>query len=37
MSSWYYYSDLRHYSGDYTVTPEERVMQDKEWFEEAAV
>lgn len=34
MSSWYYYSDLRHYSGDYTVTPEERVMQDKEWFEE---
>ena len=32
--SWHYYSDLRHYNGDYTVTPEERASQEKEWFEE---
>ena len=32
--SWYYYSDHRHYSVDYTLTPEERARQEMEWFEE---
>ena len=31
--SWYYYSDLRHYSAEAAITPERRVRQKKEWFE----
>jgi hypothetical protein len=32
--SWYFYSDLRRFVGKATITPEERVKQEKEWFEE---
>ena len=34
MSSWYCYSDPRHYRGSHTVTPEERAREEKEWFNE---
>ena len=34
MSSWYYYSLGTRYIGDHTVTPEDRALEEKEWFEE---
>ncbi len=31
--SWHFYTDHRYNNVDYTLTPEKRARQDKEWFE----